>query len=129
MVRLLNWSRFCKYICVSLFGLGAIIHALDILRAGVLPYTFAPYWINVFWTSLLPLDLIAAFALWSGKPIGIYLALAIMLADVCINTYAHNLLGISQIHWGYVVQVAFLGFLVAYAWPYLQIAKLDHSER
>lgn len=68
------------------FLIGAATHALDIWRSGWLPYRFAPLPINIYWTALLPLDLLAAVLVWIWRRAGIMLAVAIMLSDVAINS-------------------------------------------
>ncbi len=119
------WIKVCVTIAIVLFSAGGLIHAVDVVRDGWLPYDFAPYWVNVYWTSLLPLDFLAALLLWSRSRWAILLALSIMISDVWINTWMHSYFGNLNIFWGYIVQVLFLGFLLAIAWPYWRYATTN----
>jgi hypothetical protein len=67
--------------------IGSANHAWDIAHGGFLPYHSVPMPINVFWTALFPLDLVAALLVWTRRNWGIVLALAIMAADVAINSW------------------------------------------
>ena len=119
------WITTCTWIAIALFTAGGLIHAVDVWRDGWLPYNFAPFWVNAYWTSLLPLDLLAAFLLWRRSKWAIILALLIMISDVWINTWMHSYFGDRHIFWGYIVQVLFLGFLLAIAWPYWRYAGVS----
>lgn len=122
------WIKSCVGISIALFTAGGLIHAADVLRDGWLPYTYAPFWVNVYWTSLLPLDFLAALFLWRRSKWAILLALAIMISDVWINTWMHSYFGNRHISWGYMVQVSFLGFLLAIAWPYWLYASVSSKK-
>jgi hypothetical protein len=63
------------------------------LLHGWLPYRFAPFSINAFWTALTLLDLAVAFFLLWHPPLGMLLALLIMTSDVTAVFYATRLLG------------------------------------
>jgi hypothetical protein len=67
--------------------LGGAVHLFDIASGGMFPYRFAPLPVNVYWTSLAALDLLAAFLLWRRISIGLVLSVAIMLSDVAVNSY------------------------------------------
>ncbi len=67
------------------FLAGAFNHARDIVSDGWLPYTFMPMPFNVFWTALLPLDVLAATLIWVRPKWGALLGLMIMIFDVTIN--------------------------------------------
>ncbi|MEM9053862.1 MAG: hypothetical protein AAGB16_00935 [Pseudomonadota bacterium] len=121
------WNLACLWVSVVLFLLGAAIHAFDIAVGGWLPYTYVPDWINAYWTALLPLDLAAAIMMWRRMKLGIILALLIMISDVWINTLAHAILGGGSIFWGYIIQVMFLGFLLAFVGPYWAMTQKDRK--
>jgi hypothetical protein len=67
---------------------GGSTHVVDIIRGGLLPYNFVPFPINLFWTSLAVLDFSAVLLLWKRRNFGVLLMIAIMCADVSINSYA-----------------------------------------
>jgi hypothetical protein len=80
---------------VACFGAGALNHARDFLNYGWRPYNWGPHLLEMFWTSLIALDLIAIGLILSKfRRAGLCLAAAIMLADVAANTYALVVLGI-----------------------------------
>ncbi|APE27724.1 hypothetical protein [Aurantiacibacter gangjinensis] len=108
-------TRVARIVWVVAFLIGAFTHARDIVMGGWLPYDFAPFLLNWFWTLLLPLDLLAAGLIAFRKRIGVLLGVAIMLADVGVNTwYAHATQWpalFAALQW----QSMFLGFVIGTA--------------
>jgi hypothetical protein len=96
------------------FGLAAFGHLRAILLHGWLPYRFAPLPINLFWTMLAILDLLAACLLLWRPRFGLATGLLIMASDVAVNFYATRLLGPDG--WSFdaarQVQALFFGFLL-----------------
>lgn len=108
-------ASIARIVWVIAFLIGASTHARDIALGGWLPYDFAPAPLNLFWSLLLPLDLLAAILLMLKRRSGVMLGLAIMLADVAVNTwFAHTnewLDLFAALQW----QSLFLGFVLATA--------------
>ncbi|MFB7373427.1 hypothetical protein ACFC0D_26650 [Streptomyces sp. NPDC056222] len=78
-------------VCVvtaGLFLFGAVVHVTDLLRHGLQAYEWAPKWLNIYWSSLALLDLLAAALLISGMRRGTDLACVIMATDLAANWYA-----------------------------------------
>ena len=80
---------------------------------GWRPYDVAPLPLEVFWSSLIIIDLmVVAVLLFRTKRLGSLLALTVMLFDVAINTYATAFLGFSSLVGPLVLQSIFLGFII-----------------
>ena len=100
--------------------IGGAVHVLDIVRGGVFPYRFAPLPVNVYWTSLAVLDLLAAFLLWRRRRFGLTLTVAIMLSDVAVNSYVTYGLNLAASFAPLQLQTLFLGFVfgsIGFLWP------------
>ena len=97
------------------FLVGASTHAVDIGYYGWLPYTFMPLPFNIYWTLLLPLDLLAATLLWIWRKAAIVLAILIMVSDVAVNCYAAFWVMDDWPIAPLVIQTAFLLFVLATA--------------
>lgn len=67
------------------FLVGTYTHTAGLVRRGFLAFP-VPLAIGVFWDALTVLDPLAVALLWWRPKAGIGLALAIMAADVCVNT-------------------------------------------
>ena len=104
------------------FLIGASSHAWDILNYGWLPYTYMPLPFNVFWTALLPLDLIAALLIWIRPRVGALLGLAIMLTDVAVNGWTYFGAGINEMQFPLLLQSLFMLFVIA---TFSHVAKAD----
>lgn len=92
---------------------GGSTHVVDIVRGGFFPYHFVPFPINLFWTSLAVLDFTAVLLLWNRRNVGVLLTLAIMCADVVINSYATYWLRIPFESFAPLqAQSLFLGFVL-----------------
>lgn len=94
---------------------------MDFLSGGLRPYVGAPVLVELFWSALLPLDAAAVALLASGRRRGgLTLGLAIMLADVGVNSVVHYALDVPELGWALQLQSLFLGFLVGavpFLWP------------
>lgn len=105
--------RIIALIYAACFALGALSHALDFLTGGWRPYDIAPLPIEVFWSSLVAIDLvIMAILLFDYRRLGGSLALAVMLTDVAVNTYALKVLDLEILVLPLVMQSIFLGFIL-----------------
>lgn len=87
-LRVSNYPRTVTLIFVVYtvcFLVGTYTHTAGLVRRGFLALP-VPLAIGVFWDALTLLDPLAAALLWWCPKAGIRLALAIMAADVCVNT-------------------------------------------
>ena len=114
-------SRVVIGLYISCFGAGTYNHARDFLTYGLRPYNSGPPLLEVFWTSLILLDLLAIAMLLSRfKRLGLSLAAAIMIADVTANTYALVVLNMPDFGLAVPLQATFLGFVLGslpFVWP------------
>jgi hypothetical protein len=81
-------SRWVLYVYAAGFLVGAAAHARDILRRGFLPYIDAPLSLNVYWTSLVVLDLLVVLLIPFRPRSAALLAVAVMLSDMLVDFYA-----------------------------------------
>ncbi|SEM73453.1 hypothetical protein SAMN04488077_107140 [Roseovarius tolerans] len=106
-------ERFIIAIYVLCFAIGALSHGKDFIYYGWRPYKAAPLPIEVFWSSLIWIDILVVVVLLSRKRrLGVVLALSVMLADIAINSYATILLGFAILVGPLVLQSVFLGFIL-----------------
>ena len=70
------------------FSIGAATHAADILAPGWRPYASAPLPIELFWTSLIAVDVAIIVLLVLRPRAGLIAALLLMVTDVSVNSYA-----------------------------------------
>ena len=104
-------------IWTAAFLIGAANHGRDIAAGGWLPYRFAPLGCNVFWTMLLPVDLAVVALLWLRRPVGLWLGVAVMIADVGVNSWVIYDRGIAALASSLQLQSLFLGFVLgSIAW-------------
>jgi hypothetical protein len=94
------------------FLIGASNHARELAAGGWLPYRFAPIGCNIFWTTLLPIDVAVAALLWLRRAIGLWLGLAVMIADVVVNSWVVSHLGFVGLASSLQLQTLFLGFVI-----------------
>ncbi len=106
-------ARLAIAVYVLAFAIGASTHALDFVRDWPRPYRGAPWPVELFWSALLPLDL-AVVALLAGgrRRAGLGLAVAVMVADVAINTGVSAAFGLSTFGWKLQLQTLFGGFVL-----------------
>jgi hypothetical protein len=79
------------------FLYGTLVHAIDIARGGWLPYRYAPFGANVFWSLLAILDPSAVVLLIYRRRLGLALAVSIMVLDVAVNSYVTYALPIDKV--------------------------------
>lgn len=101
------------------FAIGAVSHAIDFVRYGAWPYAFGGPAFDLFWNTLLPLDVIVV-ALTVGRwpRAGLALAVIVMSADIVANAYAWQVLGIDAFAEAVPIQGAFGVFVAWVAWRY-----------
>lgn len=108
----------CYVIC---FTIGVLSHGHDFLTYGWRPYRWGSMPLEVFWTSLILLDVsVIALLLIGWRRSGLLAAFTIMILDVAANSYALSGMGIGASARNLVMQSAFLGFVagsIAFAWP------------
>ncbi|WP_420606108.1 hypothetical protein [Novosphingopyxis sp.] len=95
------------------FAIGTFTHAQHIWHYGFLPYRFAPLPTNIFWTALTLIDpLVILLFLLRRRRSALSLALAIMVSDVAVNSYAVFGSGYGEFAPALALQSAFLGFVL-----------------
>jgi hypothetical protein len=97
-------------IWVLCFLIGTFTHTRTLLGHGWLPYDWVPLPVNIFWTLLTFADPLAALLLLVRRNAGIVLGLAIMIADVAINTWVAYAEGFGGLSGALQAQTLFLGF-------------------
>jgi hypothetical protein len=107
-----SFLRWLLRLFAACFTVTALGHFRAILLHGWLPYRFAPFSINAFWTALTLLDLAVAFFLLWHPRLGMLLALLIMTSDVTAVFYATRLLGSGS---------GFLALQRELQWPFLAV--------
>ncbi len=97
------------------FLIGTTTHALDIWHGGWLPYDFRPLPWNIYWTSLVFFDPLAALLIWVRERVAILLGCAIMASNVLVNGYTAFISGYEQFYFGLALQSAFAIFVFVVA--------------
>jgi hypothetical protein len=119
--------RVYAWVYVLCFALGAISHVGDFVVGGWRPYRFGPVGLELFWSSLVVLDVaVMALMLLGRRRSGVLLALAIMVVDVSANAYALIELRMPQLYFSLLTQSMFLGFVGGSA-PVLWSRRSDQS--
>lgn len=109
------------------FAIGAASHAVDFAMRGWQAYAAAPLGFELFWSSLLVLDILVVTLLVTHyRRAGVVLAVGIMVMDVLINTYASMTLEGVMV-WKIVLQATFLGFLIGSV-GFLDIWRVNGDE-
>ncbi|WP_234442305.1 hypothetical protein [Streptomyces sp. NRRL S-1448] len=75
------------YVVVLVF-VGATSHIADLVRSGLHPYSWAPDWLNLYWSSLAVFDSLAALLLVGGRKAGVDLTCVVMATDLMANWHA-----------------------------------------
>ena len=119
-------SRFALAVLVTGFAIGTYTHTATLIDGGWLPYRSAPLWMNAYWTALTFLDPLAAALLVVRCRAGLTLALAIMVSDVAINSYAAYDMRLNFVAGPLQLQTLFGGFLLGAA-GFLWRRSLDHQ--
>ncbi|MFI0976975.1 hypothetical protein ACH4SP_08105 [Streptomyces sp. NPDC021093] len=74
--------------------IGTVTHLADLFAHGLRPHPeFAPWWLDLYWTSLAVLDPLALFLVVRGavrgrSAAGVWLVCAVMATDIAANAYA-----------------------------------------
>lgn len=106
-------------ILVAGFAVGTLTHARDVLLYGWAPERGAPLPVELYWTSLTVVDALTILLLFVRPRLGLWLAIAVMVSDVAVNSYAALTFFKGQFSLPALgVQVAFLLFLLVTA-PWL----------
>ena len=108
-------ERLAVGVLVAGFAIGTSTHVLTLLNRGWVVNPSAPAWMNGYWTALTFLDPLAAVLLIRSRRAGLVLALAIMLSDVAVDTYALRLFAWPGLPAAVQLQTVFLGFLLGAA--------------
>jgi len=96
--------------------LGAcVVHVVDLWQHGWLPYHFAPFPLNAYWTALTFPDAVAAVLLLCRPRTGLALALLIIASDVALNPILSLLPSSAPSD---ACLVAAVAFLPRYSWSY-----------
>lgn len=93
------------------FAIGTISHALDISMFGWLPYEFMPLGFNLYWTSLVFLDPLAAVLIWIRPVWGLWLGSVIMASDLLVNAWTVFGAGYSELLPSLGFQAIFAAFV------------------
>jgi len=111
-------------------------HANDLIRGGLFPYEKlnhnVPTWLNIYWTMLTFLDLLAIIVLFLDMKKGQLLYLAIIVSDVIINFsfVIHHYGQWSWVNFMQICQLLFMIFVVATFFPIKKaIGKIENIER
>ncbi|MEK0161108.1 hypothetical protein WLQ65_18530 [Pseudoalteromonas piscicida] len=112
-VRLVVKIILCIW-CVCLI-VGGATHIFDSVYFGLLPYKFVPLWLNIYWSALGVIDLVAVFLLLKYRLQGVLLTLAIMLSNVIVNSIAYYSLEVISDAWSLQLQTLFFGFCLGSA--------------
>ncbi len=108
-------ERLVTWVLVAGFALGTATHTLQLVSRGWVVFAAAPVWMNIYWTVLTFLDPLAALLLIRARRAGLSLALAIMVSDVAVNSYALYGLGLPFAVWALQLRTLFFGFLLGAA--------------
>jgi hypothetical protein len=95
------------------FLVGTTTHVIDLAAGGLQAYAAFPTGIRIFWTALTLVDpLVIVLAVVLRRRAGVALGVAVVLADVAVNTVTAATIGglsafglVSQILFGVVVLV------------------------
>ncbi len=119
--------HYILMVYTAAFGVGTTTHIVTMVEYGWHTYSLEPVWLEHYWSSLTILDPLAIILLWTRIRAGLVLALAIMISDVLINSYALYGLGIDMPLDRLQLQTAFLGFLLGSS-PFLWRRTPDTKE-
>jgi hypothetical protein len=121
MVRSNLSERIALAVYSVCFLYGTLAHAIDIARGGWLPYRYAPFGANLFWSLLVILDPSVVILLICQRRLGLALAVGIMVPDIAVNSYVTYALPIDKVPRFLPLQLPtlFCGFVlgsVAFLW-------------
>ena len=81
-------SGFAVMVLTAAFGVGTATHTVDLFRYGIFGYTGAfgvSTGVNIFWTLLLPVDLLVIILLIRCRIVGPIAAAVVLAADAAVN--------------------------------------------
>jgi len=81
-----NSIKLLLLIYIVGFAIGTTNHAIELVKGGFLPYTYAPLWKNIYWTALTFIDLFAVFLIIKSLIPALWISNLIMISDIIINT-------------------------------------------
>lgn len=67
------------------FPLGALGHAVYVVRNGLLFHGKAPEWAPLFWYALCVVDLVMPWLVWRRPRVGLLAAVAVMATTLSVN--------------------------------------------
>ncbi|MGY0616046.1 hypothetical protein [Vibrio sp. FJH11] len=105
-------DKFVVFLLCLFLTVGGIVHIYDNIVDGLLPYDFAPRWLNIYWSLLGILDLFAAYLLIRYRRVGIVLMLTILVTNVVFNTHAIYTLEVLDNRTALQLKTLFLGFSI-----------------
>jgi len=106
---------------------GGATHIFDNVYFGLLPYKFAPLWLNIYWSALAILDFLAVFLLFKYRSQGVLLTLTIMLSNVIVNSIAFYSLGVISDAGSLQLQTLFFGFCLGSAFLLWRTSGVKHA--
>ncbi|TOG62952.1 hypothetical protein CGI98_04275 [Vibrio parahaemolyticus] len=103
-------DKFVVFLLCLFMTIGGVVHLYDNIVDGFLPYDFAPRWLNIYWSALGLLDLLAVFLLVKHRRVGLVLMLLILMTNVMFSSHAHYTLEILDNNVALQMKTLFLGF-------------------
>ncbi|EGQ8131559.1 hypothetical protein CGJ22_15390 [Vibrio parahaemolyticus] len=103
-------DKFVVFLLCLFMTIGGVVHLYDNIVDGFLPYDFAPRWLNIYWSALGLLDLLAVFLLVKHRRVGLVLMLLILMTNVIFSSHAHYTLEILDNNVALQMKTLFLGF-------------------
>lgn len=105
-------DRLVVFLLCLFLTIGGVAHLYDNIVDGPLPYDFAPRWLNIYWSLLGILDLLAVYLLIRYRRLGLVLLLVILFTNVIFNSHAQYTLEILDNHTALQMKTLFLGFSI-----------------
>ncbi|EGQ9183261.1 hypothetical protein D0D70_20795 [Vibrio parahaemolyticus] len=103
-------DKFVVFLLCLFMTIGGVVHLYDNIVDGFLPYDFAPRWLNIYWSALGLLDLLAVYLLVKHRRVGLVLMLLILMTNVMFSSHAHYTLEILDNNVALQMKTLFLGF-------------------
>ncbi|EGQ9058119.1 hypothetical protein CGK13_05910 [Vibrio parahaemolyticus] len=103
-------DKFVVFLLCLFMTIGGVVHLYDNVVDGFLPYDFAPRWLNIYWSALGLLDLLAVYLLVKHRRVGLVLMLLILMTNVIFSSHAHYTLEILDNNVALQMKTLFLGF-------------------
>ncbi|EGQ8797855.1 hypothetical protein DZF84_09560 [Vibrio parahaemolyticus] len=103
-------DKFVVFLLCLFMMIGGVVHLYDNIVDGFLPYDFAPRWLNIYWSALGLLDLLAVYLLVKHRRVGLVLMLLILMTNVIFSSHAHYTLEVLDNNVALQMKTLFLGF-------------------